>query len=87
MNDDLPIIFSPDSGEYNEHIVNSTVVSKSEILSEYKDDVKFDVENTNYWNYTDHNWNNILSSGMLTTNIKDHLDTKAQYQPRILILL
>ena len=78
MNDDLTIMFSPDSGEYNEHIVNSAMVSKSKILSEYKGEVKLDVANTNYWNDTDHNWNNILSSGMLTTNIKDHLDTKAQ---------
>lgn len=50
MNDDFSIMSSLDTGEHNEHIVNSTVVSKSEILSEYKDDAKFYVENTNYWN-------------------------------------
>ena len=40
MNDDLSIMSSPDSGEHNEHIVNSTVVSNLEILAEDEDDTK-----------------------------------------------
>ena len=76
MNDD--IMCSPDSGEHDEDIAKSIVASKSEMLSEQEYDVKSYFGNMNYWNNTDHNWNNILSSGIFTTNIKDHLDTKAQ---------
>ena len=40
MNDDLSVMSSPDSGEHNEHIVNSTVLSNLEMLAEYEDDAK-----------------------------------------------
>ena len=36
MNDDLTIMFSPDSGEYNEHIFHSTMVSKSKYYQSIK---------------------------------------------------
>ena len=40
LNDDLSIMSSPDSGENDQHIVNSSVITNSEILSEYENDAK-----------------------------------------------